>query len=91
MTKRELLEELKDVNPDAEIYFEAQDGCCGDTRDLEGADVRVYEPSKYSEQGSVHVSFGPLPGFYSCIQSGTTKKAHNEYWTKFNKPEYLVK
>lgn len=88
MKVKELLAELQGIDPETEIIFRAMEGCCDDTRDLELAD---FEASKLADNIFwVGFTFKQLPGYYSCIQTGGTIKAHNDYWKKI-KPEFVVK
>ena len=85
MKVSELLEELSKADPDQEVFFCMDEGCCGDTMELDAYDaecVEMYDGEKY-----VRVFFRPVPGYSSCRQSGNTKRAHEEYWAQFKKKD----
>lgn len=88
MKVRELIEELKKVDPEVEIHFKMNSGCCGDYEDLETSfdqiDTDDFGGGKY-----FGIAFDSLPGYFSCRQAGVTIKNHNEYYK--NKPEYQRK
>ena len=87
MKVKDLLEQLKGVDPETEIAFGMEEGCCGDVRYLELNDEDVVD--FFSHGHRVEFRFDSIPGYYSCRQIGGTIKSHNEYWK--NKPEYKVK
>ena len=83
MKKRDMIELLKDLPDDADIAFAMIDGCCGERLELE-----VEENMLEAYGGFAFITFSALPGYRSCLQSGTTKRLDEEYWMKYN-PELL--
>jgi hypothetical protein len=93
MKAKELIELLKTADPESEVSFQVYEGCCGDTRDLDIQDAEVVHltgSTVCKDEHFLQVVFSKLPGYYSCIQSGATKRAHNEYWEAHGKPGYKV-
>lgn len=90
MKTKDLIEILKECDPEEEVAFNIDDGCCGDYLSLEAYDFencKDYnkETKKYDKPGWLTIRFKHLPGYKSCIQSGGTQRAHIEYWAKFGK------
>jgi len=87
---KELLEVLKECDPEQEVSFQAADGCCGEYFELQADDFEhQYDYNKKTKKWDVPgwavIRFPSLPGYRSCIQSGGTKRADKEYWEKFGK------
>lgn len=81
MTIKELKDLIKDSGDTDEIFFYIQDGCCGDTISLE---LKDQERFNYKDTNNILLTFKYLPGYKTCIQSGGTKREHEEYMKKFN-------
>jgi hypothetical protein len=82
MKVKELIDELNKADPESEVQFMMDDGCCGDWLDLEcyGADtLDVGETLPL-----IQVRFHPVPGYVSCRQGSATKRAHEAYWKEHN-------
>ena len=77
MKVKELIEQLQKADPDTDVSFWIDDGCCGDFIDLEIYDVSIYD---YSKPITAALRFQALPGYKSCIQAGGTKRADEKYW-----------
>lgn len=88
MKTKELIELLQQADPESDVSFEMFSGCCGDVEFMSVIDTDIFKDEKIGSW--VRVYFAPLPGYYSCIQVGSTIKNHNEYWTSHNKPEYTT-
>jgi hypothetical protein len=88
MTKKEMLELIKDLKDDGPIYFDMEDGCCGETETMDVTDTHVRVLPKRKESNSYSrmavILFASLPGYRSCIQSSITRDADKEYWEKHN-------
>lgn len=81
MKAKELIEALQKADPESDVCFLIDDGCCGDWIDLNAYD---FETMSLEKHGSwTRISFSALPGYRSCIQSGGTKSADEKYWEKF--------
>jgi hypothetical protein len=77
------LRKLIEGQPDeAEVLLQMQDGCCGETLDLECADTRSSFQSVSPCAGYVVVEVNAVPGYRSCIQSGGTKMNDERYWRR---------
>jgi hypothetical protein len=83
MKVKELQELINSCDPEQDVLFAIQDGCCGDTMPLE---IWDFERFTYKSCNYPIITFKPLPGYRSCIQSGGTKRSDTEYW-KDKKPE----
>jgi hypothetical protein len=83
MKASELKELLKNTDENSEVFFQIQDGCCGDTISLKIVDSEVFN-YKDGESGDVFVTFKYLPGYKTCIQSGGTQNSHKKYMETFN-------
>lgn len=88
MKIKELRELIATMQDDDAVSFEMLSGCCGDYEDLDLVDAWVND-SSYKNRREVYlrIEFAPLPGYRSCIQTGGTKRAHDEYWKQFDKPK----
>lgn len=73
MKVKELLEELKNVNPELELIVAIDVGCCGDEEYLVIDDV---------DGRKIYLN-NHLPGFRSCRQYADTRNRHEEYWNKW--------
>jgi hypothetical protein len=90
MKTKELIEVLKACDPEQEVSFQMDDGCCGDylsldAYDFEHIDDYNRETRRFGIPGWLTVRFRALPGYRSCRQSGGTIRADKEYWKKFGK------
>lgn len=84
MKVKDLIEVLQKADPESEVCFIMDDGCCGDWLDLDAYDFDIL-PYSSKELPLAQIRFSPLPGYHSCIQSGGTKEAHEKYWNRFKK------
>ena len=90
MKVKEIIEELSKADPETEVHFEMDVGCCGDTMDVVVDEVRAGQYTiKNKEYQYATFKLDAVAGYYSCRQIGVTIKSHNDYWEPFNK-EYLV-
>jgi hypothetical protein len=92
MKTKELMEILQQCDPEQEVSFQIDDGCCGDSISLNCYDYEHSwdynkETRKFDVPGWAVLRFGHLPGYRSCRQSSGTQKAHEEYWARFDKKE----
>lgn len=92
MKIKDLLEELKGADPEAEISFQMSDGCCGDTEDLGDPFIDVtldtykLDPSTGKKgwmkadpnEQSVRIILPAVKYMRSCIKSGLFKKLYDE-------------
>ncbi len=90
MKTKELLEVLKECDPEKEVSFLMDDGCCGEIMEMVAYDFEhnaeySKETKRFDVPGWLTIRFHALPGYRSCIQSGGTQKADKEYWAKFGK------
>lgn len=81
MKVKELIEALQQCDSGEDICFLMNDGCCGDFLDLEAYEVDVLDTGRNAPWPRIW--FRAVPGYRSCIQSGGTKKADEEYWKQF--------
>jgi len=92
MKLKDLLEELKDLDPEATVFFQMNDGCCGEVFDLDDPyidatlDTHKKDPitgksgwvkAEGNEQ-SVRIILPALPMVSSCIKSGMMKDLYNK-------------
>lgn len=93
MKTKELIEMLKECDPEEEVSFQMKSGCCGDYEYME---VESFYSSDYASHAETQagikcviaqIYFYSLPGYHSCRQVGATFTADKEYWEHFNKPE----
>lgn len=79
MKIKDLLKEIEENNldPETEICFSMDIGCCGDQMELEVSDYDNYDMSNFFK-----ISFHSIEGYHSCRQSSETIKKHKEYWRK---------
>lgn len=89
MKVKDLLEKLNEADPESEVFFNMDDGCCGDYEQLgDPYDVDIDPKSKYFPEGMVQVRFRAPWFLNTCITSGQAKKAaeshkkrvHGEDW-----------
>lgn len=74
----EYLKQFEGMDSEAEVCFSMQNGCCGDTFDLEAPEIdqfktigrRAGEPEHY-----VTIRFPALDFLSSCIRSGAAQRA----------------
>jgi hypothetical protein len=79
-----LLKEYK-CKPDDEVVFRMASGCCGNFEDLEpykGFEHEYYKPYRKGDNGVLQFDFYSLPGYRSCLQAGSTKRADEEWLIK---------
>lgn len=76
ITAKELIEELQKVPEDTEVYFQMNDGCCGDyiEMELDSAEADTHIISKTSQFSIIQIRLKALPGYTSCIKSSKTKE-----------------
>lgn len=76
MKLKDLLKQLKDADPESDLFFNLDDGCCGDYEQLgDPYEIDIDEPGKYFPNGRVQIRFEALWFNDSCITAGTAKKA----------------
>lgn len=71
MKVKDLLKALEGANPDDDITFKLDEGCCGDWFDLECYEM---SQSSFNTWGLFSLRFKCLPGYESCISSGQMKR-----------------
>jgi hypothetical protein len=83
MKTKELLAILQQADPEHEVSFLMNSGCCGDFEEMEAEECYV--------SGSVEIQLRwatirlkAVPGYKSCIQAGNALKADRDYWEKHN-------
>jgi len=76
MKIKELKELIEGLDGDAEVHISMQDGCCGDTLEMEVIDLDQFS-SKFAS-----ILLAAAPGYRSCIQASGTKEADKKYWEK---------
>lgn len=84
MKIKDLLEQLKNIDPDTSIDFRIQDGCCGDMMELNLINEKVVRKLTDSIY-YVSFDFEALPGYYTCMQASSTIQRHNKKYE--DKPE----
>lgn len=72
MKVKDILEELKDVDPETEVTFSYQEGCCSDRGYLDGAEIDAMKLT--NSEDHVEFSFNCLPGYESCREAGAINK-----------------
>lgn len=76
MKVKDFLEKLKEADPESDIAFNLDDGCCGDFEQLgDPYDVDVNPKSKYFPDGFVQIRFNAPWFMDTCITSGQAKSA----------------
>lgn len=65
---------------DASVLLQMQDGCCGDTLDLEFSDSTSSLEYQGKQPGYVVLTVEAVPGYRSCRQSRGTKRSDERYW-----------
>jgi hypothetical protein len=95
MKAKDLAAMLLQCDPEAEVYFDVAEGCCGDTDSLGEPDAMFTgdSPHAYSlrdqREGNfsvgLRVSFPSRDGFRSCRQAAATREAHKAYWERHGK------
>ena len=89
MKVKELLPLLQNSDPESEIGFWIDDGCCADFIELEVHDAYDNDPYaggiKKPDAIYTIVRFDCLPGYRSCLQSGGTKRADAAWLDKYRK------
>lgn len=78
MKVKDILNDLKNADPETEVTFLVLEGCCGDVEFLEDAelDVKKATPPHYPEK--VEFTFSQMRGYETCRRAG----AMNELATK---------
>lgn len=84
MKVKTILETLKNIDPETEIHFSFNSGCCGDYMNLVINDIEI---DIYKDFTFVNFRFNHIPGYYSCRQAAATIKEHEEYWTRLGKKD----
>lgn len=79
MKVKELKDQLNQLSDEDDVNFLMDSGCCGDYEEME-----VYDLDLFREFKLLLVRFKALPGYRSCIQSGSTLKQDKEYWKDKN-------
>jgi hypothetical protein len=90
MKAKHLIEALKALEPDDEVMFQMQSGCCGDVDTLEPVyeepELFVYSTRRDQKiERFVLIDFKPLPGYFTCRQAGSTIRGHEEYMKRLGK------
>ncbi len=89
MKAKELLEYLTKADPESEVQFSMDEGCCGDTYSLEAYDIYNNDPYagniKIPDSIFTVIYFKSIPGYRSCLQVGGTKRADKEWCDKYRK------
>lgn len=86
---KDLLEALKNADPEDNISIAMNSGCCGDMEYLDVNDINHSE-YPFSKRGDknyysyIQITCDALPGYRSCRQVGGTKRDHKKYWMKKN-------
>lgn len=76
MKVKDLLEELKNLDPEDDVFVQMNSGCCGETEEM-----TVYDIEAFKDCG-LFIRCEALPGYKSCIQADGTIKRDKEYWDK---------
>lgn len=80
MKVKELLEQLKNADPEIEIEFKILEGCCGDYDELDDPEIDVTAVGDWTwKDGRVVFEFAPLWFFNTCITSGKVRKVAKEF------------
>ena len=80
MKVRDLLENLKDADPESEVSFSMPDGCCGDREWLDINEIYVRDGDETQhEKPLVEFLFKGLSYFSTCRKSGAVKDAAKAY------------
>lgn len=91
---KELLEILQKCNPENDISFAMDSGCCGDYEEMEFSDISHYEGDskiklpdgtiEHTPYSYPFIRLQSLPGYQSCRQTGATKRNHKKHWLRKN-------
>lgn len=84
MKVKDLIKALLEVDQDAKVLFQMDDGCCGDYFELDNPDLDL-ETDQYKDEKWVQIRFPSLPFLSSCISSGLAQRAvakHRKIWDK---------
>ena len=91
MKIKELIEMAQKCDPEKEVGFCIQDGCCGDNifltvieAEVDDFNSYIKHRDDYKPDNHLRIEFGYLPGYRTCIQSGATVRAHEAYVKKFD-------
>jgi len=101
MKLKDLLEELKGVDPEAEVYFQMNDGCCSEVFDLGDPfidatmDAHKKDPvtgkwgwvKAVGNEQSVRIILPALEYFRSCIKSGRMKRFYDSNYDEKGHPK----
>lgn len=94
MKVKEIIEALKDANPEADVSFAMRSGCCSDMEYLDVKDlyVELAKNHPYKEQYKikdgddlVQFYFDSVRGYETCRLAGETVERAREYREKYGK------
>jgi len=97
MKIKEFLKNIEGINPETELSFLQDDGCCGDIFELGDLyEIDHLDLHKNPEKNNVSVRFYPYDFTASCIGSSAAKQAGNSRPLKYeveklNKIEKICK
>lgn len=72
MKVKDILEELKNVDPETEVSFQIYEGCCGDVEFLSGAEVDAVKLT--DDTYRVSFTFDCLDGYDTCRRAGAVRR-----------------
>lgn len=78
MKLSEYLKQFEGMDPEAEVYFQMADGCCGDTFTLDDPEIDQCKEVAHGKFLTTHyltVRFPALDFLRSCRRSGAAKRA----------------